>query len=287
MGQAQGSIGRHAAVEAVCACWGRCGQLSSFRRYAGARSAGSTPDSVTIPLTRRPGTSFPNIITVSVGGGAASPVTFDAGSIGLYVLDSAVGPDVTYTSTSFKYGYEDGNRFSGKIAYAPIGFPDASEPIVTDVPIAFGVIDKVTCKDGPGTCPGMGAERVGVMGVRYFNDAENGIFNPFAFLPGNLSSGFMVAANGPTPTVIVGLTPENTQGFLFTKIEPESTAGQGGVPYAWEVKSVNTCFSINGGAPSCDVTSFDTGESSAQFVPSPGSIPRSSIRRAISSPARR
>jgi len=137
-----------------------------------------------------------------------------------------VGPDVTYTSTSFKYGYEDGNRFSGKIAYAPIGFPDASEPIVTDVPIAFGVIDKVTCKDGPGTCPGMGAERVGVMGVRYFNDAENGIFNPFAFLPGNLSSGFMVAANGPTPTVIVGLTPENTQGFLFTNIEPDGGAGR-------------------------------------------------------------
>jgi hypothetical protein len=52
----------------------------------GSALAGSSPDSVTIPLTRRPGTSFPNIITVTIAGGTASPVTFHAGSIGLYVL---------------------------------------------------------------------------------------------------------------------------------------------------------------------------------------------------------
>jgi len=229
--------------------------------------AKSVPQSVTIPLTTREGESFPNVVTVSVGGGRASPVTFDTGSAGLYLLGDAIGSYID-TGATFIQTYEDHNQFTGKVVLATVSFPDASGVATTGM-IGVGFITDAGCKPGF-SCPGMGTGRVGVLGARYYNSAADNVFNPLAFLPGNLNSGFIVAAGGPTPSLIVGLTPEMTAPFLSnsaTVFIPESTAGQGGAPYAWETKSISICFSVNGAAKSCAATSLDTGEHDAQFVP--------------------
>ncbi len=190
------------------------------------------PDSITIPLHTRVGVSFPNNIVVSVGGGPPTPVTFDVGSIGLYVLEPFVGSDITYTGSTFKYGYEDGNTIEGPIVLTSLSFPEASASVETSL-FAMGVITNQYCAPTKPDCPGIGqgsgSGREGVLGARYYNTEQNGVFNPLAFLPGNLNSGYIVAATGPTPGLIVGLTPYNQLPFTATaNLQSESTVGQGG-----------------------------------------------------------
>ncbi len=241
--------------------------LAAALLHAAPVSAQSIPESVTIPLTTREGETFPNVVSISVGGGPASPVTFDTGSPGLYILPKAVGSYVP-TGSTFIQGYEDHNLFSGPVVLSTVSFAQASGPATTGA-IGVGLITDARCASGF-SCPGMGEGRVGVLGARYYNGAADNVFNPLAFLPGNLSSGFIVAATGPTPSVIVGLTPAMLQPFVSsdaTRFTPEFTAGQGGATRAWETKSISVCFSVNGGTAGCDATSFDTGEFTAQFVP--------------------
>src|SRR5680860_1927549 len=64
--------------------------------------------------------------------------------------------------------------------------------------LEFGIIQSYTCGDEANCMTG----RVGIMGTRYYNDNDNNVFSPLAFLPDNLSSGYLVAATGPTPSII-------------------------------------------------------------------------------------
>jgi hypothetical protein len=227
-----------------------------------ATSAQSQPQSASIPLLQR-GIDFPHIVNVSVGGGPSVPVMLDTGSIGLRILRKYVGPNVEMTRRRVVYGYESGLRYVGRLAYAAVTFPDADSPIATP-PIGVQVIEYVHCPRGRLRCGFRGA--MGVLGTRFYNQEHDEIFNPLAQLPGNLGSGYIVEVN-ETPHLVVGLTPENTQGFHFVRIEPRPVERQGrGIERAWEVKSIDACFSVNGGPSSCNVTSFDTGEAAGQFT---------------------
>ena len=231
-----------------------------------------TPDSVALPLSYKGSDAFPNLITVGVGGGAQGNVTFDVGSTGFYVLELVVGPNVTNTGTPFEYGYEDGTKFTGYVGETIVSFKTTSGSVETEA-VRVGVIQNVTCGGGGSSCMD---GRVGVMGVRYYqydlSDGDTGVptglFNPLAFLPDNLASGYMVAATGPTPAIIVGLTANNIQGLPSTPLTPMDvdTPIPQYAPYAWELKSIEACFQVEGNAKQCDVTSFDTGESDAQFT---------------------
>ena len=234
-----------------------------------------TPDSVALPLSYKGSDAFPNLITVGVGGGAQGNVTFDVGSTGFYVLESVVGPDVTNTGIPFEYGYEDGTEFTGYVGETIVSFKTATGTVETET-VRVGVIENFTCSGGGTSCMD---DRVGVMGVRYYqyklSEGETGVptglFNPLAFLPDNLASGYMVAATGPTPSIIVGLTANNIQGMPSTTLTSMNvnTPIEQFAPLAWELKSIEACFQVEGNAEQCDVTSFDTGESDAQFTAPP------------------
>jgi outer membrane autotransporter protein len=231
------------------------------------------PESVALPLSYKGSDAFPNLISLSVGGGNQTNITFDSGSTGLYILESEVGSDVTLTSTPFKQRYEDGTEFEGHVGLAKVTFKTATGEVTTSE-IRLGVIEHYTC----GSDPDCLADRSGVMGTRYYQyklsegetGVPTGIFNPLAFLPDNLGSGYMVAATGPTPSIIVGLTPNNTQDFPSTAIMPMdvNTPIPQYAPLAWELKSIDACFQIETDTAECAVTSFDTGESGAQFTAS-------------------
>jgi len=225
--------------------------------------------SVTVPLDPNPqGNGFSNFITVSVGGGPASEVLLDTGSTGLRFLASQIGPDVTVTNIPVTYGYSSGNLLTGYLGFAPVAFPDASAPLSTPGPIAIQVVETVTCKNSVPNCPGWQATQSGVMGVAYDNDQ---IFNPFAQLAGNLGSGFIVVSNDlANPTglreVVIGLTPSNMQGFLFSPLAPTPGGLQPAGLNVWNTKSVYTCFSVNGGSQGCFDTVFDTGAGAGSFI---------------------
>jgi len=221
-----------------------------------------TPQSVTIALTTRNDIPFPNVVSIGVGGGQTVPVTFDVGSSGLYILESAIGPDVVPSTTPFSYTYADKMELTGVLGLAKVAFV-TSEGVIETRDLEFGIIQSYTCGDEANCMTG----RVGIMGTRYYNDDDNNVFSPLAFLPDNLSSGYLVAATGPTPSIILGLTENNIRGLPYADLDSRSTVNQGDVPYAWEIKSVHTCYVVNGGSPSCDAhTSFDTGASSAAFT---------------------
>jgi hypothetical protein len=227
-------------------------------------------DSVTVPLDPNPdGSGFNNYITVSVGSGPASEVLLDTGSTGLRIRKEDIGTkDVKITDMVVTYGYSSGNELKGFLGFAPVAFPDASTPISTPDPIAIQVVTEVTCKKTKPDCPGWQAAQAGVMGVAYDNDQ---IFNPFAQLTGNLGSGFIVVSNDlANPTglreVVIGLTPSNMQGFLFSPLAPTPGGLQPPGLNVWNTKSVYTCFSVNGGSPGCFDTVFDTGAQLGSFV---------------------
>ncbi len=244
-----------------------CAALAPAWLLASTVLAQEIPESVSIPLKTRGDSPFPNLITVSVAGGPAAHVTFDTGSAGLYILPEWAGTDYVDTGSTFIQSYEDHNLFTGPIVMTTVSFPEATGPATTGL-MGVGLITFTGCETGF-TCPGMGSDRAGVMGARYYNSQANDVFNPLAFLPGNLNSGFIVAATGPTPGIIVGLTSAMTEPFLsneHTVFKPESAFGQGGAPFAWETKWIHVCYSVNGGGEKCDHTSFDTGEHDAQFM---------------------
>ncbi len=113
---------------------------------APARSEG-----VSIPFVpRAPGTT-PHFVTVSIGGGPAVPVSVDTGSVGLYVFEREVGPEVERTPAPIRQGYVDGTQFEGYVGLASVGFPGTG---LATGRIAVGVITRVFCSAARPDCPG-------------------------------------------------------------------------------------------------------------------------------------
>lgn len=250
--------------------WMRAACLASLA--AGVPSLAAAQSSVSIPLNQNPdGSGFSNFITVSVGGGPSAQVLLDTGSTGLRFLASQIGTtNVTVDySVPVTYGYSSGNLAVGYLGFAPVSFPNASNPLATPQPIAIQVVTNLTCKSGYSGCPGWAAGQSGVMGVAYDNDQ---IFNPLAQLPGVLGNGFIVVTNdlgnpGVSPQVVVGLTSANMQGFVFSQMQTTPGGSQPAGLNVWNTKSIYTCFSVNSGSPGCYSSVFDTGANKGSFEP--------------------
>lgn len=230
-------------------------------------------ESATIPLHTGSDTHhFSNQIYVAVGGGETSRVLMDTGSTGLYLHRDRIGPDSTIIMSggepiSFKYGYSSGNELKGYYVSAPVAFPEASVALSTGA-ITVGAVTQIDCKDDS-DCPGWPDGQHGVMGVAYSAEPA-AVFNPFAQLAGTYGNGFIIVSNdlsdpGVTPHVVVGLTPENTAGFVWSPFQPDTGGTQPPGLNAWNTKTINTCFSVNNGSPGCFITVFDTGATLGSF----------------------
>lgn len=246
--------------------------LAAFASGAMAQSlppAGHEPPaSVHIPLHQRPDRSgFSNFMTVQVGGGPPANVLFDTGSTGLRIRAEAVGPQVKLTSTPLTYAYSSGNVLKGVLGYALVSFPGSNPATATVKPIAVHVVQSMSCKPDKPKCPGWLPGEMGVMGTAY---SPLPVFNPLAQLPGNQANGFIVVANDVTdpgvhPHVVAGLTPHNSAGFARAPFGPPEKPQPDGLR-AWNTKGIQTCFSVNGGAPGCRNAVFDTGAASGTFT---------------------
>ncbi|HWJ75402.1 MAG TPA: hypothetical protein VNX29_19750 [Kaistia sp.] len=249
-------------------------------------------ESAEIPLKKRPDKSgFANFVTVAVGGGAPGDVLLDTGSTGLRILESAVGPDVRLTDIPVTYSYTSGNLLTGVLGYAKVAFPGSEPAVATSTEIAIQVVRSVGCKPEKPHCPGWHKGEVGVMGVAYRGGRA---FNPLAQLPGNLGNGFIVVANDVTrpdvaPHLTVGLTEANTAGFSFAPFDRMPDGEQPAGLEAWDTKSIDTCFAVDGGPEGCYGTVFDTGAGLCSFeVPNhavgapvrPGSVVTIRVREA-------
>ena len=210
-------------------------------------------------------------VAVSVGGGAQTQVLLDTGSNGLRLNSTSVGPDVTVSDITITYGYGSGLQLEGRLAYASVTFTEAVTPdgaaLTTAAPIAIqyvthcnGSTDLTACHWPTGT--------TGIMGVGYENlgtGANDLPFNPLAQLPGNFASGFIVQGwNTADAVLTVGLTAENTAGFIFEPLDPSTSSSPPAGTKAWNT-TVATCFQVNGATPICDKALLDTGQTVGHF----------------------
>lgn len=232
-----------------------------------AQPVPAAPPTATIPLLPRPDQSgFTNFVQVTAGGGQGGTVLLDTGSTGLRMRQEALGPDVKLTDIPVEYSYTSGNVLHGVLGYAIVAFPGSNPAVATAKPIAIQVVQSITCKPEVPHCPKWKPTEVGVMGVAY---SAVPAFNPLAQLPGHWSNGFIVIANDQTdphlvPRIEVGLTPQNSAGYATAPFQPATGQQPEGLK-AWNTKSVPTCFSVDGGAPGCFATVFDTGAGAGSF----------------------
>ncbi|MEV8836706.1 hypothetical protein AB0028_25410, partial [Klebsiella pneumoniae] len=78
---------------------------------------------------------------ISVGGGAPQIVTFDLGSSGLYIEQSAVGPNIRRTGIALPLQqYDSGVIYQSELAYGSFAIGGI---VAQDVP--FALITKMSC----------------------------------------------------------------------------------------------------------------------------------------------
>ncbi|WGD31967.1 hypothetical protein AncyloWKF20_09150 [Ancylobacter sp. WKF20] len=219
-----------------------------------------------LALAHREHAVIANIVAVSIAGGPAVPVTFDTGSSGLRILESAVGADVRRTDTHLREGYGDGTVLEGYLGYAAVAFPTRDGASVTTAPIAVHVVTKVSCRPDKPDCPGIGDGRAGVMGVDY--GGRGHVFNPLAQLPAPLGDGFIVDLDPEAPRVILR-RPEGER-FRFGAMVADDPAlwSGNGTSRTWKSDSLSACFSVDDAPVGCAPTVFDTGGSAMHFAPS-------------------
>lgn len=166
-------------------------------------------------------------VSASIGGGPSSLLMLDTGSTGITVFASQLGnTNVRYTNiqSSVSYGPPGDNyTLHGVIAYAPVSFGNG----ISTPPIPVLVIKSVDCY-GRGNClgslpgePPLFHVYYGLLGASMGpNDVNHIITNPFLSLPGNLGKGYILQNFAPMQggQVVVGLTPQNTQGFNRVKV---------------------------------------------------------------------
>lgn len=253
---------------------GQAGTLVTARLGAGLlilspATALAADETAYIPLHMTSETQTATI-AVSVGGGAETEVLLDTGSNGLRISSASVGPDVTVSDIAITYSYGSGLLLNGYLTYANVTFTEAvtpdGQPLTTAQPIAFQYVTNCTTKTTD-TCK-WPTTTTGIMGVGYENltTGPNDLpFNPLAQLPGNFASGFIIQGWNTSGAVLtVGLTADNTSGFIFEPLSPSTTSSPPDGTKAWNT-TVATCFQVNGATPICDKALLDTGQTVGHF----------------------
>lgn len=224
---------------------------------SGPVSGPASGPTLAVPITTTPGPEDQPYVTaqISVGGGAPATVWLDTGSSGLLINASAVGPDVTTTTTAIGTEYTSGDLV-GTLATAPVEIGG----VATAQPITFGLLNEQqsTFKTPAGT--------VGIMGIGTANDADlaqQQIFAPQVQLPPPYDQGstLAVAAVGAgTWTLGPVAAAAGAAAAPLTAAAGPTTGAPAGYP-AFQ-RPVNLCWTIGSAASTCGPTDLDTGSPS-------------------------
>lgn len=228
-------------------------------------------------------------LPMTVAGGAAAVMELDTGSTGLRIFASAVGTTgLQKTGQAMSVEYGDGTVFEGQLAYAPATVAG----IATAGPVAFHLVETVTCAPGIPQCPGQGgmaAYNPGFAGIAGVGLTEHPgapeLVSPFAQLPGNLASGWILDTGGigsASATLTLGLTEQNRAGFNTVQLasEPGMATFTNGTP-VWADRSVTVCYQLGNSSDAakniqgCWPTTFDTGAEATHLFPDPSEVPSS------------
>lgn len=236
-------------------------------------------------------------VDVSVAGGPSVPYLLDTGSVGMYVANSSANLNqnqYTQTATAFKQHYTSGIHYRGTVIRTSVSFA----PGESASNVFLGLITSATGKKvagwnralSQGNAPYEG-QFYGTLGMGLAPGQakkQGSLYSIIAQLPGNLSSGFIIHTGGVAgkdPTLTIGLTPQNMQGFTTIKLP---SAGASGTTYsygngaanhvlAWNDKGAELNYQITGVPSFSAPTVFDTGEASTTLYTA--GIPRSVVTK--------
>lgn len=214
---------------------------------------------------------------VSVSGSAPVEVLLDTGSTGLRVFASALnGASVTTgAGLSVTFGSD---QFVGREAKGVVAIGGATTPS----PIAFQLVDSVSCPPGDASCDPATENQAlftkngidGVLGVGLRPPGSGDVYSPIAQL-GLARAAFTVHTGGAASTSGSLVLGAGGSGFETVALSQEGTLPNG--VRAWGDDQVQVCFRIGGtpNAPPCTPSVFDTG-SNADVVYAP-SLPASDL----------
>lgn len=250
------------------------------RSAAPAQAGQETPSSVSVslPIVTTPQGGRRILVPVSVAGGPERSLIFDTGSTGVIMFADAVGAaGLQKTDMPLTAEYGDGTLFQGVLAYAPVTIAG----VTTAAAIAIMLVEQVGCTPSQPTCETAGGfaswESAGEYGVAGAGLVSSGLFNPLSQVPGALGGGFLIDTGGAgssAATLTLGLTPDNTAGFVRASLsaEPGVQTPSGGT--VWNDRSLSVCFTFGPGPsgqppatqPVCGATAFDTGSQLTAFL---------------------
>lgn len=242
----------------------------------------ATPDTVTLELTNVDRAIYPDAkglaINCDVGGSGYKLFLLDTGSSGLF---SGVVGNATDLDIPFSQSYESGIQFCGTAYQGSIDFgggASTSDGVFGGISCAQGSIYSCTCTTSPCTSATCfptpdNPPLYGTFGASLIQSQSNSeIYTLIAQLPGNLSTGFIVQTGGyegSSPTLIIGLTDENRQGFISAKLEADGQYPNGSD--AWNDRSLKAATSVSFEGQTQNIHDgtvlFDTGNPDAHISP--------------------
>ncbi|MDR3635542.1 MAG: hypothetical protein P4L84_17185 [Isosphaeraceae bacterium] len=230
-------------------------------------------------------------VNVSVAGGPYLPYLLDTGSVGMYAANFNINPkSYTTTSTTFDQHYTSGIHYSGPVIRTNVSFAQGES--ASNVYLGLITSAKGSLVAGWQRALAQGSapyenQFYGTLGMSLAPGEakkQGSLYSVIAQLPGNLHTGFIIHTGGVAgkdPTLTIGLTPQNMQGFTTV---PLPSAGSRGTTYAygngaanhvlaWNDKGATLGYQITGLPPFSAPTVFDTGEASTTLYT--GGIPKS------------
>lgn len=226
-------------------------------------------------------------ITVSVAGGPPSLVTFDTGGTGLHIMQTQVpsvqpSPNSQYSSIDFGNGLV----YSGYLATVPVTIdnPDGAA-VASTTPMQVMIIQKVSCDSAHPQCgapksgqpvdgmfwgefgAGMNPETLIIQGTTQTTT----ICSPLRYLPGNLSTGYMIEnltpsndSQGAQGQLIIGLPTQIPVGYQSASLPTMSNTSCPGLSGPiYNDRGLRLTYQIGNGTqtypPQILPTLFDTG----------------------------
>lgn len=260
-------------------------------RAASSSPATAVDSSLTVPLKLvKAGGGVRIAVDASVAGGPYRPYLLDTGSVGMYVANDRLDKSgYVTTGRTFAQHYTSGIHYSGPVIATSLSFA----PGESTSNVFMGLITSATGKKVAGWDKRIKNHQApyekqfyGTLGLSLEpgdDKKQGGLYNVIAQLPGNLNTGFIIhtgGIHGESPSLTIGLTPEDTKRFVTIPIPtaagPGSTYsygnGQANRVLAWDDKGGLLHYKIKGLSPFTAPTVFDTGEPATTLYT--GGIPK-------------
>lgn len=239
---------------------------------SGHATSADAPVVVPITVTGGQGTSggaHPTV-EVQVGNGRSVPVLLDTGSVGLHLYAGAVprgsASGVTVSKQKNSIAYIDGTVQSGVVARATITVGG----VRTTAPVAFGLIEKVSCTAAVPRCPGQGglaaAEHRGLYGTMGIGLGPGPVDNPLVHLAAPYSGAWSISLAGSVGRLTLGAPVPRETAARFS-IPADGRRANGTPTFA--DKHAVVCWTVGSQPTTCEYTLFDSGDVGMQFFGGP------------------